>query len=168
MKNLVRDIVSFIRSLSFLNLLFFAAVITLIILVVALIYIMRINKEVEEEDEVMNVVNDEELDLANISRSLEENDSKPIELNSYEQEQEERAIISYDELIASQNTNQEVINYKEEKDIEGLKIKSFDLKNLTTTIDLPKVKEENEKTKISNYVKEEEFLEALKRLRKSL
>ena len=168
MKNLVRDIVSFIRSLSFLNLLFFAAVITLIILIVALIYIMRINKEVEEEDEVMNVVNDEELDLANISRSLEANDSKPIELNSYEQEQEERAIISYDELIASQNTNQEVINYKEEKDIEGLKIKSFDLKNLTTTIDLPKVKEENEKTKISNYVKEEEFLEALKRLRKSL
>lgn len=168
MKNLVRDIVIFIRSLSFMNILFFTAVILLIILIVSLIYIIRINKETEEEDEVMNVVKDDELDLINISKSLEENTSKPIALNNYEKEQEERAIISYDELIASQSNNQEIINYKEEKDIEGLKIKSFDLNNLTTTIDMPKIKNENETTRLSKYVKEEEFLDALKRLRKSL
>ena len=169
MKNLVSDIVSFIRSLSFMNVLFFAAVILLIVLVVSLMYIMRINKEVEVEDEAMDEVNDE-LDLKNISRVLEDSPSKPISLNSYEKEQEEKAIISYDELIALQNYDKEKINYKSEEDIEGLKVKSVDLDNLKTKIELPKIKNSDTTVskKVYDYKKEEEFLEALKRLQKSL
>ena len=169
MRNLVSDFVSFIRSLSFMNILFFAAVILLIVLVVALIYIMKVNSEIEEEDEeVVKTNNEEDIDLKNISRAIEEDVPNPIILNYYEKEQEEKAIISYDELIASQSKNEEVINYKEEKDIEGLKVKSFDLNNLTTTIDLPKAKAEKESPQLYNYKKEEEFLDALKRLQKSL
>ena len=168
MRNLIKDIISFIQSLSFMNLLFFGAVILLIVLIVALIYIMRINNGIEEEEEeVMKESNDEDLDLKNISRALEDEVPRPIILNDYEKEQEEKAIISYDELIASQNKNEEVINYKDEKDIEGLMVKSLELRKANKNISLPMTKEESQEI-MNKFSKEEEFLASLKKLRKSL
>ena len=129
---------------------------------------MKINNEVEDEEEIMEVKNQEELDLQNISRAIEEQLPKPIILNDYEKEQEEKAIISYDELIASQNNKGKVINYKEEKEIDGLKVKSFDLDNLTKNEEQPTPKDELQNPILFDYKKEEEFLKTLKKLQQTL
>ncbi len=179
MKNLLNDLISFIQSIKLMDLFFFVSIVVLIILIVVLIYIIRLNNDGEEmidiPDEPVNN-DDAELDLANIASAIEEEEPKPIILNNYEQEQEAKAIISYDELVATKNKPEEEINYKKEEDIEGLKVKALDLENLTKPVELPKMKEsipvdkpqDINKTILISYEKEEAFLETLKKLQSIL
>lgn len=117
----------------------------------------------------------DELNLKAIADAIEEEEPQPIILNNYEKEQEAKAIISYDELIAKKSEPEE-INYKNEEDLEGLTVKSLDMENLTKPIDLPKMKEPqpenispiNKSSMLISYDKEEAFLEALKNLQSLL
>ncbi len=211
MGNIFTDTISFIKSLSFVDIVFMMSIIGLIILIVTLVYIIKVNDEEEvdtkEKVEVFNnekkeeivvpqvpapktEIIEEELDLSKITKELDHNNPKAIALNEYEREQEERAIISYDELLKTKDL-QEEINYINEKNLGDLTVKSVDVESVTRPIELPKIKaklqeiEEDEekeeevkpiirpieddsprhsKTILISYTKEEEFLQALKTL----
>lgn len=167
------DIMEFIKTLSLVDIAFFFAVVVLMLLIITLIYFIKENNE--EDIEIKDVVANPSLsatteessaiiDLKEITKALENAEAPAINLNSYEEEQEEKAIISYDELLKRKNDF--AINYSEEESIdEDLSIKKVDLGNLVN-------KEVSEKTDIKvmviSYEKEEAFLEALKTLQQKL
>jgi len=164
----ISDIISFIKTLTFIDIIFFFAVLALMLLVITLIYFIKENNE--EEIESSPIVKDdakENKELNNlkaITEALENAEPSAINLNNYEEEQEEKAIISYDELIKRKNDF--ALNYSEEENIdEDLTIKKVDLDNLLNK-EVP-VKPELKVTVIS-YEKEEAFLEALKALQQKL
>ena len=80
----------------------------------------------------------------------------------YEKEQEEKAIISYDELLKKHN--QYAINYEKEEVKDDLVIKKVNLNNLINTEE----KEELKDVRVISYKKEEDFLSALKELNRLL
>lgn len=179
--NFFKDIFGFLNTLTFIDLIFFFSVVVLIILIVSLIYFIKINdevfespKEVEKKDVLENIqveapqIFDENeegelLDLKALTKQLEENKTMNIDLTAYEKEQEERAIISYDELL--KKTNNVEINYEEEEIVDDITVKKVDLANLVSNI------EENEpkiKVQVISYDREEAFLQALKQLQQNL
>ncbi len=187
MKNLYAGLLGFIKSLSLLDIVFIAAMIFLIVLIVIMIYIMRIDEEDWENSEfsdnkremasldnniVLEDKKDNELDLNLLSKELEGITPPNINLTPYEEEQEERAIISYDELIS--NTGKVKLNYEEEQDNDGVMVKKVDLENLNTPdMEMPKLastsfKDNLQTNEAFNYAKEEEFLVALKKMRQTL
>lgn len=99
------------------------------------------------------------LDLDRITANIER-DYKPlnIELTSYEQEQENNAVISYEELKNKSNN----VTYEEKFDETGVKKIDFN-----STIDLEHT-QRIEVPLLSNYEKEEAFLRALRQLQKDL
>ena len=102
--------------------------------------------------------------MKELTEALENAEPKEVNLNRYEEEQEEKAIISYEELLNRKNDF--AINYSEEENIdEELTIKKVDLDNLIN-------KEVTEPQHISvtviSYDKEEAFLQALKTLQQTL
>lgn len=184
-----KDIFGFLNTLTFIDLVFFFSVVILIILVVSLIYFVKINDEVFDVSPISNKEdkkNDEKkdildkieietpkifdeneegelLDLQALTKQLEENKGMNIDLTAYEKEQEERAIISYDELLSK--TNNSKINYEEEERIDDITIKKVDLANLISEV------EESETTvnvQVISYDHEEAFLQALKQLQQNL
>lgn len=163
MRNLLQNLVIFIKSLSLVDVLFFASIIILLILIVSLVYITRMNNDVEEEVDM----NDNDIDLVDISKKIGEESMGPIKLTDYEKEQEDKAIISYDELLKTKTNIFEEVNYKKEKDLEGLKVRELDTTNTTKKVEMPKMKEDN-KTNSVDYAKEEAFLETLKKLQRDL
>jgi hypothetical protein len=125
----------------------------------AVIVLLMIKRE---ENKIMSVEEKSKktmIDLDRITANIER-DYKPlnIELTSYEQEQEENAVISYEEL-KNKSTN---VTYEEEVEETGIKKidfnKTIDLDH-TQKIDVPL---------LSNYEKEEAFLRALRQLQKDL
>ena len=162
---------------------FFLAVLALIILIVTLIYFIKINDPEEEVKndivKISDIVNEEPisiapliedetekeelLDLKAITEALEQRETRIIDMTEYEEEQEQRAIISYDELI--EKTNNLKINYEEEQTLGDLTIKKVDLENLVapSEVEIPKTN-----VQVISYQKEEAFLEALKKLQEQL
>ena len=99
---------------------------------------------------------------------LNEENYKPatpnIKLTSYEEEQENNAIISYDELVKTRELN--IVTYDDnfsntEPDID---IKKFDLEGTGSL----KIVDPKIEVKLINYEKEEEFLRVLKDLQSKL
>lgn len=185
---IINDILSFIKTLSLVDIVFFFAVVALMLLIVTLIHFILENKYNEETEErnvnisennnvsisinnveakkiEQNKNSDQEFlkeanDLLEIAAALEQAEPNNINLNRYEEEQEEKAIISYDELL--ERTNEWAINYSEEESItEDLTVKKVDLNNLVNKeISLkPEIK-----VSVISYEKEEAFLAALKEL----
>lgn len=180
MKSILSSLWNFILSLTFIDIVFFTAVLILIILIVIMIYIMRTDEELEFDygEDKKNVLeselskSEEQLDLLSITKELDNEPPKTIELTPYEAEQEERAIISYDELINS-NTGQMKLNYEKEEDDDGVTVKKVDMDNLNVLDDsLPKLANHNEanndKIPVISYSKEEDFLAALKKMQQML
>ena len=133
--------------------------IIIVLLIMAVIVLLMIKRE---ENKIMSVEEKSKktmIDLDRITANIER-DYKPlnIELTSYEQEQEENAVISYEEL-KNKSTN---VTYEEEVEETGIKKidfnKTIDLEH-TQKIDVPL---------LSNYEKEEAFLRALRQLQKDL
>ena len=95
--------------------------------------IVTIKKD-DNKNSVKNKISDEDImkeanDLLEIAAALEQAEPNNVNLNRYEEEQEEKAIISYEELL--ERTNEWAINYSEEENIaEDLTIKKVDLNNL--------------------------------------
>lgn len=154
---------SFLKKLSFIDYVLFFTVIFLLILIVSLIYFIKVNED-DMKSEIQ--LNDPD-NLKQIASLMEKSTPKPVEFTSYEREQEDKAIISYDELLES--TGEFSLNYldEDEKNIDkDISVKKVDLNNIMTPMpktDIPK---------INNHIillrKEEEFLEALKELQKLL
>lgn len=197
--NLLNDIYRFIGCLSFVDIIFFVAIIALLILLVTLVYFIRINKEVLGEDdlfpptnsgkkekveekkdvieqitaepslEVIEEYNDEEgelLDLESLTKKLkaEDENGERITCTEYEKDQEEKAIISYDELLKKHNRY--TLNYEKEEIIDDLIVKKVNLNDLVNKNEEEIKVEENikEEVRVISYQKEEAFLSALKEL----
>lgn len=166
--HLFKDILSFLGSLTFIDYVFFFAVLILMILIITLIYFIKINKEVLDNKEIdqkeptqeMKIV--EEITKALNSNPVEE-DSK-IDFTNYEKDQEEKAIISYDELLKQDHNYK--INYENEEYLDDLSVKKFNLDNLVTPSDNDKKQEF--KGRAISFAKEEAFLKALKQLQQQL
>jgi len=182
--NIFKDIFGFLNTLTLIDYVFFFSVVLLIVLIVSLIYFIKINDDVfapeEQKNESKNILDKVEietpepqiydeneegelLDLAALTKQLEENKSLNIDLTEYEKEQEERAIISYEELI--NKTNNAKINYENEEVINDITVKKVDLANLVSNIEAnePKIS-----VQVISYEREEAFLEALKQLQQNL
>ncbi len=191
MMNIFQDIIDIFTSFGIVDYILYIAVVTLIILIVSLIYVMKNENEGSEEVELKDVSDEmqekmplnEELDLQNIVNTLDESPKPIIDMTAYEEEQERKAIISYDELL--QSANSKTISYDEEKLIDDV----IPVKKIQTApIELPKVKSETiiqnldlkpkepkieidelrTSSKMFSYEKEEAFLKALKELNELL
>ena len=117
--------------------------------------------------ETVSKANRDMQDLEKISKNIE-SDYKPvnIELTSYEKEQEDNAIISYEELLNSKDSNNNGYSYDENyKSDPDVQVKKLDLDKITNQIDSP---QEHIEVKLMSYDKEEAFLAALKQLQKEL
>ena len=130
-------------------------IIVILMVLIILLYVIE-NKEYKE-DKVENKMNNQikraRIDMQKLEEITEniERDYKPsnIELTSYEKEQEQSAIISYQELLKNRD-NQQTINIdKVSIDPEDMPLPSF-------------------KVNLMNYEKEEAFLKALKQLQSDL
>ncbi len=153
---IIKDIIGFIDALSKIDYLLYVAVLVLIILIVSLIYIIRTG---EEEDLKENGQSEIE-DLKAIVNDIENREPTAIKLNDYEKEQEEKAIISYQELLEK---NKMDIKYEEENlNNEEITIKKI---NLDSLVEKPK---EHKHIGFYNYEREEEFLKSLQALNKLL
>lgn len=101
------------------------------------------------------------IDLEKITKNIEK-DYKPININltKYEQEQEDNAIISYQELLNSKDKKH--VNYEDDFDSKtDIEVRKVDLNNNS--------KNDYDQSKINvtlmSYEKEEAFLKALKQLK---
>ena len=133
---------------------------------------LRDQKEKEKEKEVVLEVpveesNAELFDLQKVTKELEAlPKEKTVNLTSYEEEQEEKAIISYDELLeASKKVS---INYSDTDMEDDITVRKVDLDN-TGKIELDPIKKElNSRVSLVSYEHEEAFLKALKQLQSLL
>lgn len=188
MEQLLLNLYNDISVLSFVDILFLVLCIILVILVISLISILKNNNskmkqveiseideptKVEEVKENMQIENkNDDLDLSSITKELENIRESNVRLTPYEQEQEEKAIISYDELLKTKSDL--MINYQEEEQLDEVLVKKVDLENMTTELDMSEVREQlkekdtNKMPVVISYEKEEAFLESLKKLQKML
>jgi len=186
--NIFKDIYNFFSLLSFVDIVFLLAIVVLIILIVTLIYFIKINNNVftekdffdpisnndskkenfsnnivEVNNNVKDEVHEEEpelIDLKTLTKKLEEDaNNERVNFTAYEKDQEEKAIISYDELIKTKNLY--AINYEKEELIDDLSVKKVNLNDLVNKNETEYVKEE---VRVISYQKEEAFLNALKEL----
>ncbi len=165
MPELIRDIINFMKNLDRIDILLYFAVLALIILIVSLVYIVKANEEEEAAEAYKNEIeNNQDLDLNAVVKSISNNDPPNIEMTSYEKDQEEKAIISYDELLA-RNKN-ENLNYNEEEITnDEVSIKKIDLDHvIDTNNDEIQLKPHH----LLKYTDEEDFLTALKELNQEL
>ncbi len=149
-----QDLFKFLKSLNHIDIFLYIAVLVLLILVVSLIYIIKTSDEETQPEEPKN---NDELDIQEVIDNIGvKTDAIQNNCSQYEEEQEEKAIISYDELLKRKNDNP--LSYEEEKIFEdNLSVKK---------IHVDKSLEEVEKP--SAYQKEEEFLKNLKAFNESL
>ncbi len=145
---LFNDIKEVLSLLTFIDYVFFFSIIFLFILIVVLIYFIKINEDVYITEKKITK-NKEELEKIN-------EDLKQIthrdDFTSYEEEQERRAIISYNEL---KNTMKfDSLNYEEEQEIDGLSVKKINPNEM--------FKQDLKTTPNKNYEDEEEYLNKLK------
>lgn len=148
-----------------LNDLLFIAI-TLWLILISMIVL--VNLKDKERGKKMDTISKAKIDmqqLEQITKNIEEN-HKPININltNYEQEQENNAIISYDELI--KNKKNFSVNYDEsyKPNDNTIEVKKVDLNDYT-----PRENDSNNiKVTLMSYEKEEAFLKALKQLQMDL
>ncbi len=146
-------------ALRLVDIIFFFAVLILMILIVTLIYFIKINNETEEKD----LEETQEMKIAKELRDSMKNSEPTIKFTDYEKDQEDKAIISYDELLNKGNNYE--LNYEKEEMNDDLSVKKVDLDNL---VNKNNNTVSNIEVRLISFQKEEAFLEALKRLQKEL
>ncbi len=131
--NFINDILNFLNTLTFIDYVFFIAVLILFMLIICLLYFIKINENVVNSN---NISSKPKSELELINEALK-NAPKKTEViySDFEREQEENAIISIDELIKnnvpSENYN---INYSEVHNDDGLTIKKVNMNDMLTEI----------------------------------
>lgn len=146
-------------ALRLVDIIFFFAVLILMILIVTLIYFIKINNETEEKD----LEETQEMKIAKELKDSMKNSEPTIKFTDYEKDQEDKAIISYDELLNKGNNYE--LNYEKEEMHDDLSVKKVDLDNL---VNKNNNTVSNIEVRLISFQKEEAFLEALKRLQKEL
>ena len=146
-------------ALRLVDIIFFFAVLILMILIVTLIYFIKINNETEEKD----LEETQEMKIAKELRDSMKNSEPTIKFTDYEKDQEDKAIISYDELLNKGNNYE--LNYEKEEMHDDLSVKKAELDNL---VNKNNNTVSNIEVRLISFQKEEAFLEALKRLQKEL
>ncbi len=178
MEKLVLLIGGVLKTITFSDIITVILSMLLILLVVYFIYLIRleekpkevkiVKKETTLEEDILDAVKPKEEKtsdiLAKIIDDLNAN-YKPqtINLTKYEEEQENTAIISYDELVKRANTSTSV-SYDEEyeNNFEDLIVKKVtDESNTREYVNLPKAI-------LMDYKSEEDFLKALRTLQENL
>ena len=98
MKEVIKSMFEFIYTLSMGDYFFFIGTFLLIVLFIYVLYLIKLSEIEYEEGE--NIINEDGFDIeSTIERIEKEYKPKTINLTSYEEEQENSAIISYEELI---------------------------------------------------------------------
>lgn len=137
----------------------------LILLLISVLYLKDMNKKEKKMMEQVNKAKKDMIDLEAITRNIE-TDYRPvnIELSTYEQEQENNAIISYEELINNKDNNN--VNYDESylNDNKDVDIKKVDLNDDYGV----NVDNKGYVVSLMSYEKEEAFLRALRQLQSDL
>ena len=167
MENIVLTIGGLIKRISFSDIFFFGSSLILILLLIYIVYLIK-----TDENEIKKELGNGELprmqpdtnNIASIVNNIEENyDPKPIDLSKYEQEMEDTAIISYEELLKrSSNDITYDDDYKSKSD--DLLVKKVDDSNTSMTkeyVNLPTAV-------MMSYENEEAFLDALKTIQNNL
>ncbi len=157
MKQLWSDVYGFMKNLTQADFLLYISILILIILVVSLIYIIKTN---DEEVEIAPSPKKEEIDLKEVVNNIESKSPEIADFTSYEKDQEQKAIISYDELVARNKT--ENIDFTEEEIAnDEISIKKIDIDHISPDSSEPK---EMTKLPLLKYANEEAFLKTLKTL----
>lgn len=166
MKEFLENVFGFLYALSMGDYFFLIGTFLLILALIYIIYLIK-RDDFMDEKRFESAGNNESIDILKICEKIE-SEYKPgtIELTSYEEEQENSAIISYDELVKSKNLN--IINYDEEYnyDSDELSVKKINIEDYKLSD--KKEKEIELKVKLMHYDKEEAFLKALKQLQQNL
>ena len=139
-----------------------------------------------QKDKTTSMEKEEEIDLQNIVNMIDENPKPLVDMTAYEEEQEQKAIISYDELLKAARTSE--INYDNEElvddviPVKKIQINTMELPKLQeqesviSTMELPQKEPKLEvdtvsstpasetQIKLFSYEKEEAFLKALQQL----
>lgn len=166
-----------LQSLSLIDYVLFFSVVILLILIVSLIYIVR---SADEELEEIEKIEDGEIDLKEIAAKINTRPEPLIDMTKYEAEQEEKSIISYEELINTAKIH--TLNYSDEETLgDEITVKKVDLDSLQKqTISALQFNETETKedfienvldyppkinVKLMRYEHEESFLAALQKLR---
>lgn len=141
-------------------------VLFLIVLSTIIIVLILTSLKERKNDNTSILTNDKnDFNINEVSKKLEENMNKErfISVNEYENEQEEKAIISYDELL--RNASSLTINYEDEPSVDGVKVRKVEIEREEGKVkELPKSKNRS----FYSYEREEEFLKALKQFRANL
>lgn len=131
---------------------------------IIIVLILTSLKEAKTEKQILDEKKD--FDLKDITKMLEENmnSEKFLSVSEYENEQEKKAIISYDELL--KNASSLTINYEDEP-IDGVKVRKVEIeKDESNNMKIKTPDLENRS--FYSYEKEEEFLKTLKQFRANL
>lgn len=144
----------------------FIFITVVLLLIITSIVILLIIKNREKYMDTVNKAKRDMIDLEAITRNLEENYQPPvIELTNYEREQEESAVISYDELLKRKTSN--VVNYDDSFVNDAIvDVKKIDLREnneQSSTMINTKIE-----VRLFDYEKEEAFLKALRQLQSDL
>ena len=134
----------------------------LIVLLFVCFILLKLERIKERNNKMISKAKKDMIDLESITKNIEET-YKPvnIKLTSYEEEQENNAIISYKELLS---TNNNAVNYEEYDNETDVDVKKIDL----NTMDDDSVSNPKIEISLMSYEKEEAFLQALKKLQSTL
>lgn len=161
MENAVLTIGGLLKSFNWSDAILLLIGLAIVLLIVYTVYILgtkekTLPKPIEGKKESS--------DIQNIIENLEANyEVRPIDLSEYEQELEDTAIISYEELLEKTKTNisYDDISKLEYGDIAVKKINPTDMSSTKESANIPK--------KVNNdYEREEAFLATLKKIQKNL
>ena len=165
MENIILTIGGIIKRISFNDLFFFGASLILILLLIYIVYLIKMDeKEIKNNIEDLPQMQQNKTNIEDIVNNIEENyEPKHVDLSKYEQEMEDTAIISYDELLKRSSSD---IAYDDEykSKSDDLIVKKVDDTNTSVTreyVDLPNAI-------MMSYESEEAFLKALKTIKNNL
>jgi hypothetical protein len=153
------------------NVMLFLIIVLLIFIAITIVYIIHIqletnNYKIKKMNENVPVYKEvpkdnESLDLLSLTKELETiPKERVVDMTPYEAEQEEKAIISYDELVKKNYSGD--ISYSDTTDNDDILVKQVDLTD-TQRINLESIKDEKV-VNLLDYKHEEQFLEELKDL----
>jgi Ca2+/Na+ antiporter len=164
MKDVIENLFGFIYSLSMGDYFFFIGTFLLIVLFIYIIYLIKSSDE--EKPKIDSKKTSDSFDLEAVTKAIEK-DYKPenIRLTPYEEEQEDSAIISYEELV--KNKDKVGVGYDDDYVFEtpsDISVKKIDINNPKNNL----TNEPKMEVKLMSYDKEEDFLKALKELQQNL
>ena len=154
---LINDIIAILSSLSFVDYILYFSVLALLILTIALIYVLKSDDEANDSSIGSEKMEDKNIDLQHIANTIVEKPKPIVDMTAYEEEQ--KAIISYDELI--KEANKKHLKYDKVELIDDLiPTKKINLNDIINE----QVEELNEENQVFHYDREEAFLNKLKEL----